>query len=305
MHKLVISIAKPENENYFERLWPLFLRWAEQMPGLEREVTTRISHIMFGDVELFLLHELYFADAEIAKAALSSEPGKKAGETLQKLTKWKMSLYLADHLEDTLKHIQEDAEQAILRTPQDLLAFMEKNDCPGDLLELDKPTPTVQAAAEAVEADPDQIVKSVLFMVRGDPILAVAYGTRRVDYKAIAAAMSVGRRRVKLADRQTVLDITGFPVGAVPPFGHARKLHTLIDPGILEHEIVYGGGGSNNTLIRIAPDDIRRVSRGRLIDLLEPAPEPEPKPESQANDAAPDAAAEDAVEAAVDPERSD
>jgi prolyl-tRNA editing enzyme YbaK/EbsC (Cys-tRNA(Pro) deacylase) len=282
MHKLVILIDKPENENYFERLWPLFLRWAEQMPGLRREVTTRVAVPILGANELQLIHELYFESAEAAKAALNSEAGRKAGENLQKITKGKMSLFLADHMEDTVKNAQEDPQPADPRTPQDLMAFMEKNNCPGDLLELDVPTPTVLDAAKAVNADPDQIVKSVLFLVGVYPVLAVAYGSRRIDFKAIASVMSAGRKRVKMADKKTVLAITGFPVGAVPPFGHARKLHTLMDSGLMDQEIVYAGGGSDSTLIRVAPDDIRRVTRARLMRLLEPEPTPDASLESEA-----------------------
>jgi prolyl-tRNA editing enzyme YbaK/EbsC (Cys-tRNA(Pro) deacylase) len=112
----------------------------------------------------------------------------------------------------------------------------------GEILHLDVPTPTVETAAEAVGAHPDQIVKSVLFLIDGSPVLAVAYGIAHIERRGIADRYNVGRKRVKLADAETVLQFTGYPAGAVPPFGHPRPLRTLLDPGVLEYEQVYAGG---------------------------------------------------------------
>ncbi len=274
MHKLVILIEATQDDNKFERLWPLFLRWAEQMPGLQREVTTRVAHKLYGPSDYRLIHELYFDSAAAAREALDSYPGTKAGQTLQRITSGNLSLYLADHLEDTLKNIQ--SVETTRLSAADLVAFMQKHDIAGELLHLDVPTPTVEAAAQAVDAETDQIVKSLLFVVRGDPVLAIAHGTRRIDYRAVAGAMNVGRRRVRLAGAEEVLAMTGYPVGAVPPFGHRRKLHTLLDPGVLANEVVYAGGGENNALVRLASKDILRVTRAKQVELLEPPQPPEP-----------------------------
>jgi len=153
-------------------------------------------------------------------------------------------------------------------TPSELQIFMVQNGIPGELLHLEVPTPTVETAAQAVNAHPDQIVKSVLFLVKGEPVLAVAYGTNHIDRRAIAIRYGVGRKRVKLADPDTVLEFTGYPAGAVPPFGHPEKIPTLMDPGILVHDEVYAGGGSGSALVRLSPQDILRVTRADLVDLF-------------------------------------
>ncbi|MFQ5616943.1 MAG: YbaK/EbsC family protein, partial [Anaerolineales bacterium] len=132
--------------------------------------------------------------------------------------------------------------------------------------------PTVESAAQAVGAHPDQIVKSVLFLIRGEPLLAIAYGTTRIDRRNIATRYGVGRKRVKLAGAETVLQITGYPVGAVPPFGHPQPIPTLLDPGILEHEQVYAGGGSGSALVRLVPKDILRITNAEIVPLSEGSP---------------------------------
>jgi len=49
--------------------------------------------------------------------------------------------------------------------PAELEAFMRANQIPGKILQLDAPTPTVDAAAQVVQTLPERIVKSILFMI--------------------------------------------------------------------------------------------------------------------------------------------
>ena len=152
--------------------------------------------------------------------------------------------------------------------PSHLAVFMQENDIPGEILELDVPTPTVEAAAAAVGCQPDQIVKSLLFFVRGEPVLAITSGPAHIERRSIAAHYQVGRKKVKLADPQKVLAETGFGVGAMPPFGHYSPLPTLIDQRVLKKEQVYAGGGSDQALLHISPRTILAATQGTILDLL-------------------------------------
>ena len=152
--------------------------------------------------------------------------------------------------------------------PSHLALFMQENDIPGEILELDVPTPTVEAAAAALGCQPDQIVKSLLFFVRDEPVLAITSGPAHIERRSIAAHYQVGRKKVKLADPQKVLAETGFGVGAMPPFGHYSPLPTLIDQRVLEKEQVYAGGGSDQALLHISPQTILTATQGTILDLL-------------------------------------
>ncbi len=154
--------------------------------------------------------------------------------------------------------------------PTDLEAYMQENNIPGEVLHLEVPTPTVLAAAQAVGTQPQRIVKSILFLVAGLPVLAVTCGQTFVDQRVLAAVYSVGRKKVKLAKPETVLRETGFEVGAMPPFGHRDPLPTWIDERVLEQPDVFAGGGAENALVRLAPADIARVTQARILDLLTP-----------------------------------
>lgn len=151
----------------------------------------------------------------------------------------------------------------------DLERYLQANDIEGQVLHLPTLTPTVETAAQALGVSTAAIVKSLLFLVDGAPVLAVASGTARVDNRRIAAEFAVGRKHVRLASAEAVIEIAGYIVGAMPPFGHRQKLTTLVDPAVLDEETVYAGGGDDNAMMRIRPPELLRVTQGRVVHLLE------------------------------------
>jgi prolyl-tRNA editing enzyme YbaK/EbsC (Cys-tRNA(Pro) deacylase) len=151
--------------------------------------------------------------------------------------------------------------------PEHLQAFMDQNGIPGEILHLGVPTPTVESAARAVNAEYDQIVKTLVFTIRDQALAAIACGTAPVSRRKIAAHYGVGRKRVKLASADQVLEITGYPAGAVPPFGHKTTLPTLLDPRVLEYAEVYAGGGAENALVRLKSADILHITSAEIKDL--------------------------------------
>jgi Cys-tRNA(Pro) deacylase len=152
--------------------------------------------------------------------------------------------------------------------PRDLEEFMRQHGIQGEILYLEVPTPTVESAAEAVEADPENIIKSILFTINQEPVLAITCGPSHIDRRAIAQHFNIGRKKVKLADPHTVVSITGYQVGGMPPFGHLSSLPTLIDQRVLEKDVVYAGGGSDQTLLHIKPETILSAAQGQVVDLI-------------------------------------
>ena len=155
-------------------------------------------------------------------------------------------------------------------TPQDLEAYLTEHQIDGELIYLEVPTPTVETAAEAVSVSPDQIVKSLLFIIEEEPVLVIASGLGRVDRRVLARYFGVGRKKTSFADPETVLSLTGYPVGAVPPVGHRKKLRVLVDPSVLENDTVYGGGGSETTLLRLPSQVIINHNQAEVVPLQEP-----------------------------------
>ncbi len=129
------------------------------------------------------------------------------------------------------------------------------------------PTPTVRAAADVLGIGPDQIVKSILFLVSGKPVLVISCGEGNIDRKLLSDHFDVGRKQVKLADPEVVLAVTAYPAGTVPPFGFPQPLPTLLDRRVLDHPMVYAGGGEEDALVHLPSQDIFRATGAEIIHL--------------------------------------
>ena len=152
-------------------------------------------------------------------------------------------------------------------TPTDLAHFIAENAIAAVMVPMALETPTVPAAAAALGVTPGQIIKSLLFLIREQPVLVIASGDTIVDRRPLADRFGVGKKQVKLADPETVLRLTGYPAGGVPPFGHPAPLPTLLDRAVAAWDAVYGGGGDDHTLLRVAPGELARVTGAEWIEL--------------------------------------
>jgi prolyl-tRNA editing enzyme YbaK/EbsC (Cys-tRNA(Pro) deacylase) len=149
----------------------------------------------------------------------------------------------------------------------DLAQYIISHGIQAELVHLAVETPTVTAAAEAVGVTPKQICKSLVFIAEELPVLVIASGNAPVSYKLLAQTLNVSRRKLKIAGPDEVLQVTGFRVGTVPPFGHSNPLSTFVDSGVLEQQILYAGGGSIDTLLKIESTELLRASKGASADL--------------------------------------
>ena len=80
-------------------------------------------------------------------------------------------------------------------------------------------TKTAADAAAAIGVDVGQIVKSLVFLVDGEPVMALVAGDNQLDESKLSALRDGGT--VGRADADAVRAATGFPIGGVPPLGHA------------------------------------------------------------------------------------
>jgi prolyl-tRNA editing enzyme YbaK/EbsC (Cys-tRNA(Pro) deacylase) len=161
----------------------------------------------------------------------------------------------------------------MLKTPSDLDAFIRAHAIAAELVAPVHETPTVTLAARAMGCAEDQIVKSVLFLIKQDeqaePVLVMTNGTTQIDFRKLARIFGVGRKRIRLAPADVVLAETGYPAGGVPPFGFDRTIATFIERAVLEQPVVYAGGGDDRTLLRTTPAELVRVTNARIVDARE------------------------------------
>src|SRR5690242_9139905 len=121
-------------------------------------------------------------------------------------------------------------------TPADLQTYLTQHSIPAQIMVLTTQTPTVPAAAEALGVTVEQIAKTVIFFIDGQPHAVIGNGIRRVDQKKLAQRFAVNRKKIKLADGDAVIRVTGYAPGTVPPLGHRQTLPILMDPAVCQHE---------------------------------------------------------------------
>ncbi|GDX34764.1 aminoacyl-tRNA deacylase [Actinomycetes bacterium] len=130
-------------------------------------------------------------------------------------------------------------------------------------------TKTAADAAAAIGVAVGQIVKSLVFAVDGEIVMAYVSGANQLDEKKLAAA--AGGAKCSRVDADAVRAATGYPIGGVPPFGHDTKLRVFIDPDLLQYDgvidFVWAAAGTWNDVFAIAPNDLARISGGVVTDL--------------------------------------
>lgn len=126
-------------------------------------------------------------------------------------------------------------------------------------------TKTALDAANAIGVDVGQIVKSLIFAVDGEVVLAYVSGANQLDEAKLAAA--AGGSKCSRVDADTVRAATGFPIGGVPPFGHTTHLRVFIDPDLLEYDEVWAAAGTWHDVFGIEPHRLVEASEGVITDL--------------------------------------
>ena len=124
-------------------------------------------------------------------------------------------------------------------------------------------TKTAADAAAAIGVEVGQIVKSLVFLVDGAPVMALVAGDNRLSERKLAAACGGGV--VGRADADAVRAATGFPIGGVPPLGHSLPVY--VDETLLRWDVVWAAAGTWTDNFAISPSDLVRVSGGRVVDL--------------------------------------
>jgi prolyl-tRNA editing enzyme YbaK/EbsC (Cys-tRNA(Pro) deacylase) len=126
-------------------------------------------------------------------------------------------------------------------------------------------TPTAGAAAKAVGSSRAQIVKSLVFICDGRPVLALVPGDRRADENKVA--VSAGARAARVARVDEVLAATGFEPGGVAPFPAPGISQVLMAGELLAHDRVGIGAGSERHMAGISPVDLARLTQARTAEL--------------------------------------
>jgi len=128
-------------------------------------------------------------------------------------------------------------------------------------------TRTADDAARAVGVDVGQIVKSLVFMADGEPVVVLTSGRNRVDTRKVARLL--GARAVGRADADQARKATGYVIGGTPPFGHTQRLRIFVDAALLDYDAVWAAAGTPHHVFPLTPEELVRCSDGAVADVHE------------------------------------
>ncbi|HUJ33587.1 MAG TPA: YbaK/EbsC family protein [Solirubrobacteraceae bacterium] len=117
-------------------------------------------------------------------------------------------------------------------------------------------TRTAGEAAAAVGCEVGQIVKSLVFMRDGRPVLVLCAGDRRV------AAERLGLRAANADEARAA---TGFSIGGIPPLGHDRPLETLIDESLRRFVTVWSAAGTPHAVFEAGTESLIAAIPGAVV----------------------------------------
>jgi prolyl-tRNA editing enzyme YbaK/EbsC (Cys-tRNA(Pro) deacylase) len=131
-----------------------------------------------------------------------------------------------------------------------------------EVVELPDSTRTAPEAAAAVGCNVEQIVKSLIFKTKsGEPVLITASGGNRVNEKRIREIIG---EKIARADADFVREVTGYPIGGVPPIAHVQRIETIIDEDLLQYAEIWAAAGTPNAVFKLTPQELVKITNGQI-----------------------------------------
>jgi len=113
------------------------------------------------------------------------------------------------------------------------------------------------------------LLRSILVRRAVDDYLFVLVpGGRRFDWPKLRAHL--GTNRLSLPDQDEAREETGYPRGAITPFGARRPWPVIADASIEGLEVVAIGGGAHGVNVHLAPADLVRATGAEVVDITTP-----------------------------------
>ena len=126
-------------------------------------------------------------------------------------------------------------------------------------------TRTAAQAAEAVGCDVAAIVKSLIFDSEDGPALFLVSGANRLDLEKAEAAS--GHKKLTQASAARAKEVTGFSIGATPPFGSTTEVPVFVDQDLISHAVVWAAAGRPDSVFPVSPHDLVRAAGASIADL--------------------------------------
>ena len=113
-------------------------------------------------------------------------------------------------------------------------------------------------AAEALDADPARVFKTLLASLDGSLVVGIVPVTGQLDLKALARAL--GGSKAVMAEVAAAERATGYVAGGISPVGQRRPHRTVLDASALQHDTILVSGGRRGFDLELAPADLVAIT---------------------------------------------
>lgn len=146
---------------------------------------------------------------------------------------------------------------------------LEKLNIPHRVFRHETPVDSFEKAASDRGQRPSQIVRTILFRVtEEDFALVLVAGPGQISWKLLRKIL--GKSRITMATEEEVLDVTGYRIGTVGPFGLAKPVKVMVEAGVLKEEEVSIGSGMRDTAVILKSADLHRaLGDVEVVELFE------------------------------------
>jgi len=143
--------------------------------------------------------------------------------------------------------------------------FLDERGYQGEIIFSEETIRTVDDASRTVGAPPEEILKTLVLIADGEPVIAMMSGPNRIDLKKIRTL--IGARRVSMARPEWVLDYSGFRVGGVPPVGFPDRPRAIIDQDLFLYPTVWAAAGTDHAFFPVSPWILKDYTSAETGDI--------------------------------------
>jgi Cys-tRNA(Pro)/Cys-tRNA(Cys) deacylase len=145
---------------------------------------------------------------------------------------------------------------------------LETLDIPFDVVRTERAHSAEESAALQGVALGSLLRTIVVRRAADDYVFVLVPGGRRFDWPKLRAHLGVSR--LSLPDAEEAKAVTGYPRGAITPFGATHAWPVIADASITGAPVVAIGGGAHGVNVHLAPADLVAVLRAEVVDVTVP-----------------------------------
>ena len=152
---------------------------------------------------------------------------------------------------------------------ENFLSEMNLIDTDTKIISFHSSTHTSKEAAQILGVTTSEIVKSIVLIMENKCYLAIVPGNKKLRQKAVRKAikntLGLEYSDSRLANAEEVIKFTGYEVGAVPPINIG--LPVILDSSITGKHIVYGGGGTTTSVLKISVNKLLALTKPIIFNI--------------------------------------